>query len=96
MVGLLGCAVITAVFPLAFWLHNESHAHWFILGSSVLLGLCTGTAFSASYQLVSRFANKNVIALGLGFVCSGLVTLVIQVRDMEGGGGGLKGRVRGS
>lgn len=79
MVGLLGCALITSIFPLAFWLHNESHAHLYILGCSVALGLFTGIAFSASYQLVSRFANKNVIALGLGFVCSGLVTLILQV-----------------
>ena len=32
----------------------------------VALGLFSGIAFSASYQLVARFANKNVIALGLG------------------------------
>ena len=36
-------------------------------------------AFSASYQLVARFANKNVIALGLGCSASGPVVLVLQV-----------------
>ncbi len=44
-----------------------------------MLGLFSGTAFSASYQLVSRFANKNVISLGLGFVGGGLVTLLLQL-----------------
>lgn len=37
----------------------------FLLGAVVALGLFSGIAFSAAYQLVARFANKNVIG-GLG------------------------------
>lgn len=33
----------------------------FLLGAVVALGLFSGIAFSAAYQLVARFANKNVI-----------------------------------
>jgi hypothetical protein len=36
-------------------------------------------AFSASYQMVARFANKNVISLGLGCVGSGLVVLALEL-----------------
>ena len=45
----------------------------------VALGLFSGIAFSASYQLVSRFANKNVIALGLGCSASGPLVLALQI-----------------
>ena len=44
-----------------------------------MLGLVHGVAFSASYQMVSRFANKNTISLGLGCVGSGLLVLFIEV-----------------
>jgi hypothetical protein len=44
----------------------------------VVLGLVAGIAFSASYQLVARFANKNTISLGLGCVGSGIVTLIVE------------------
>jgi hypothetical protein len=43
------------------------------------LGVFHGIAFSASYQLVARFANKNVIALGLGNSASGPLVLVLQL-----------------
>lgn len=58
---------------------STSQAHLYVLGSTVALGLFNGVAFSASYQLVSRFANKNVISLGLGFVGGGIVTLALQL-----------------
>ena len=38
-----------------------------------------GIAFSASYQMVARFANKNTISLGLGCVGSGLLALFLEV-----------------
>lgn len=43
-----------------------------------LLGAVSGVAFSAAYQLVARFANKNIISLGLGCVGSGLVVLILE------------------
>ena len=39
-----------------------------LLGTIAALGVAHGISFSASYQLVARFANKNTIALGLGCV----------------------------
>lgn len=42
-----------------------------LLTAVAILGLAGGVAYSASYQLVSKFANKSVIALGLGFCASG-------------------------
>lgn len=45
----------------------------------MVLGLVSAIAFSASYQLVARFANKNVVSLGLGCVGSGLVVLVLEM-----------------
>lgn len=42
------------------------------------LGLVSAIAFSASYQLVARFANKNVVSLGLGCVGSGLLVLLLE------------------
>lgn len=50
-----------------------------LLGSVMALGVFHGIAFSASYQLVARFANKNVIALGLGNSASGPLVLVLQL-----------------
>ena len=38
-----------------------------------------GIAFSASYQMVARFANKNTISLGLGCVGSGLLALALEL-----------------
>jgi len=49
-----------------------------LLSLVVVLGLVAGIAFSASYQLVARFANKNTISLGLGCVGSGIVTLIVE------------------
>ena len=49
-----------------------------LLAAIVALGLVSAIAFSASYQLVSRFANKNVVSLGLGCVGSGLVVLILE------------------
>ena len=45
----------------------------------VALGLVSAIAFSSSYQLVARFANKSVIALGLGCVGSGIVVLLLEL-----------------
>ncbi len=50
-----------------------------LLAAIVALGLVSAIAFSASYQLVARFANKNVVSLGLGCVGSGLVVLVLEM-----------------
>ncbi|DBA92716.1 TPA: hypothetical protein ACH3X1_002925 [Trebouxia sp. C0004] len=36
-------------------------------------------AFSAAYQMVARFANKNTISLGLGCVGSGLLALALEL-----------------
>ena len=44
-----------------------------------VLGVVSGVAFSASYQLVARFANKNTISLGLGCVGSGVFALIIEI-----------------
>ena len=43
------------------------------------LGLVHGVSFSASYQLVSRFAGKNTISLGLGCVGSGGIVLLLEL-----------------
>ena len=69
----------TALRPSALSLNSCCmHCRW-LLGSIVVLGLVHGVAFSASYQMVSRFANKNTISLGLGCVGSGLLVLFIEV-----------------
>jgi hypothetical protein len=71
--GMSGYGVLCAWFPWA-------PIHPISLITLVLgLGAFSGIAFAASYQLVSGFANKNVIALGLGCIASGPVVLVIQV-----------------
>ena len=72
LVGLGGCAAVTAAWPFAHRGHNT------LLLLVVILGLVAGIAFSASYQLVARFANKNTISLGLGCVGSGIVTLIME------------------
>ena len=54
-------------------------AYRWLLGSVIVLGLMHGIAFSASYQMVARFANKNTISLGLGCVGSGLLALALEV-----------------
>ena len=51
------------------WCDATIEAELFVHGRLLLatvgaLGLVHGISFSASYQLVSRFANKNTIALG--------------------------------
>jgi len=50
-----------------------------LLWSVVALGLVHGISFSASYQLVSRFAGKNTISLGLGCVGSGGIVLAVEL-----------------
>lgn len=50
-----------------------------LLLSIVALGLVSAIAFSSSYQLVARFANKSVIALGLGCVGSGIIVLLLEL-----------------
>jgi hypothetical protein len=45
----------------------------------IAFGLFGGIAFSAAYQLVARFANKNVIALGLGCSASGPLVLLLEL-----------------
>ena len=55
------------------------HAHRWLLASITALGLLSAVAFSASYQMVARFANKNVIALGLGCAGCGLMVLGLEL-----------------
>lgn len=50
-----------------------------LLASVIALGLMHGIAFSAAYQMVARFANKNTISLGLGCVGSGLLALALEL-----------------
>ncbi len=50
-----------------------------LLASVIVLGLMHGIAFSAAYQMVARFANKNTISLGLGCVGSGLLALALEL-----------------
>ncbi|BDA46393.1 hypothetical protein COCOBI_08-4860 [Coccomyxa sp. Obi] len=71
--GLGGCALICAVFPFVV---NTARSLLLLI---VALGLVSAIAFSSSYQLVARFANKSVIALGLGCVGSGIVVLLMEL-----------------
>ncbi|KAI7843994.1 hypothetical protein COHA_002532 [Chlorella ohadii] len=87
LVGLVGYGAVCASFPFM------PERIWFLLGATIALGLFSGIAFSASYQLaslfetscsqqccsVARFANKNVIALGLGCSASGPLVLALQL-----------------
>jgi hypothetical protein len=50
-----------------------------LVAATAALGACSGLAFSASYQLVSRFANKSTLALGLGCVASGPLVLALEL-----------------
>ena len=67
------------MFYFTFKLDCWSGFYRWLLGSVVVLGLMHGIAFSASYQMVARFANKNTISLGLGCVGSGLLALALEV-----------------
>lgn len=73
LVGLLGYA------GLCIWLPFQPARLRLLLGTAVGMGLFSGLAFSASYQLVSRFANKNVIALGLGCSASAPLVLLMEL-----------------
>ncbi|KAH7618705.1 hypothetical protein Ndes2526B_g05622 [Nannochloris sp. 'desiccata'] len=73
LVGLVGYGLVCAWFPFM-----PQHL-WFLLCSVVALGLFSSIAFSASYQMVARFANKNTIALGLGCSASGPLILILQI-----------------
>ena len=41
--------------------------------------MMSSIAFSASYQMVAHFANKNTISLGLGCAGSGVLVLVLEL-----------------
>lgn len=73
LLGLIGYGLLAACFP--FLPINI----WALLSVVVALGLFSSIAFSASYQLVARFANKNTIALGLGCSASGPLVLMLQL-----------------
>lgn len=73
LIGLLGYA------GLCIWLPFQPDHLRLLLGTAVGMGLFSGLAFSASYQLVSRFANKNVIALGLGCSASAPLVLLLEI-----------------
>lgn len=49
------------------------------MAATTIMGLVCGIAYSASYQMVSRFAKKNTISLGLGCVGSGIIVLFLEV-----------------
>ncbi|KAA6418939.1 MAG: hypothetical protein FRX49_11043 [Trebouxia sp. A1-2] len=73
LIGLGGCALICAAIPF-----EPTNLRW-LLASVIVLGLMHGIAFSAAYQMVARFANKNTISLGLGCVGSGLLALALEL-----------------
>lgn len=73
VVGSGTCAVIAFIFPF------EPNRLSYLLWTLGVLGLAHGISFSASYQLASRYANKNTIALGLGCVGSGALVLILEV-----------------
>ena len=50
-----------------------------LLAATTVAGLVCGIAYSASYQMVSRFAKKNTISLGLGCVGSGIIVLFLEL-----------------
>mmetsp|Transcript_14139 Transcript_14139/g.42675 ORF Transcript_14139/g.42675 Transcript_14139/m.42675 type:complete len:478 (+) Transcript_14139:565-1998(+) len=72
VLGLGGAAVVVASFPF----HKES---MFVLLLAVsLLGIFSGVAFGSSYQLVSRFGERESVALTTGFVGSGPIVLLLE------------------
>ncbi|KAK9842795.1 hypothetical protein WJX74_002523 [Apatococcus lobatus] len=71
--GLGTCGVVCALFPFM-----PAGPKW-LLGATTIMGLVCGIAYSASYQMVSRFAKKNTISLGLGCVGSGIIVLFLEV-----------------
>lgn len=73
LVGSGTCAVIAFIFPF------EPNRLSYLLWTLGVLGLAHGISFSASYQLASRYANKNTIALGLGCVGSGALVLFLEI-----------------
>lgn len=73
LIGNGTCAIIAIIFP--FEPDLVSHLLWTVAA----LGVAHGISFSASYQLTSKYANKNTIALGLGCVGSGALVLVLEV-----------------
>jgi len=73
VLGMGSCAVIGFVFP--FEPNNLNYMLW----TTGALGVAHGISFSASYQLVSKYANKNTIALGLGCVGSGALVLFLEL-----------------
>lgn len=73
LIGNGACAVIAFIFPF------EPHRVTYLLWTVGALGVAHGISFSASYQLASKYANKNTIALGLGCVGSGALVLVLEL-----------------
>lgn len=73
LLGNGACAIIALIFP--FQPSRLTHLLWTV-GA---LGVAHGISFSASYQLASKYANKNTIALGLGCVGSGALVLVLEL-----------------
>uniref|UniRef100_A0A1D2AFS1 Equilibrative nucleoside transporter 4 n=1 Tax=Auxenochlorella protothecoides TaxID=3075 RepID=A0A1D2AFS1_AUXPR len=73
LLGLVGYGLLAAWFPF-----QPTDLSVLII-TVVALGLFSGLAFSASYQLVSRFANKNVIALGMGCTAAGPLVLALEL-----------------
>ena len=58
---------------------NHGRMRRWLLASITALGVLSAVAFSASYQMVARFANKNVVALGLGCAGCGLIVLGLEL-----------------
>lgn len=72
VIGLGGAAVVMATFPF----HTQSMALLLTMVSA--LGIFSGIAFGSSYQLVSRFKQRESVALTTGFVGSGPVILLLE------------------
>ena len=72
--GLFGCAIISLLFPFL-----PNHNPYSLLAAVAVLGVFVSLSFAASYQLVSRAARKNVVALGMGCSASGPVVLLLEL-----------------
>ncbi|KAI8473156.1 MAG: hypothetical protein J3K34DRAFT_457449 [Monoraphidium minutum] len=72
-VSLTACAAVCAAWP--FLPGRLAYVLW----ATVFLGAVSSVAFSVSYQLVAWFRAADTIALGIGAVGSGPVSLLIQI-----------------
>ncbi|GBF88674.1 MFS general substrate transporter [Raphidocelis subcapitata] len=71
--SLLACAAVCAAWP---FLPGRLV---YVLWATVFLGAVSSVAFSVSYQLVAWFRSADTIALGIGAVGSGPISLLVQL-----------------